>query len=306
MREPPCERPCSPATQPRHHSLEAPAAADSGPQSPAAARWRRRGAAGGPLHSVISRLGSMFANLLLCVGLTTPLLAPPRSTQPRCPAAVLGPRRAASPGKGQSPSKPAAPPPPLIEPPPRGTLREGSVVEVWHANSLHVGTFRGRAPSPSRALLVELAAPPPPAASSAGGGGGNDGRDGAIKIDAGQLVGVWPEPPASLPSSPSEWAAVHDSAAALLADLPPPALDLRPALPRCLRACSFLCSPAARRPARAPLTPPPSPPHPFSSPQQAPPQCAAFFSAPTPPPLSLRATGRSGRGCSRSRPSGAP
>ena len=65
-----------------------------------------------------------------------------------------------------------------------------AIVEVWHAKRLCVGNYRGRAPAPSRALLVDLS-------------GGE-----RIRADAGQLVDVWAEhPDAGAPNASSAWAA---------------------------------------------------------------------------------------------------
>ena len=93
-------------------------------------------------------------------------------------------------------------------------LRDGSVLEVWHEGSLRFGNYRGRAPS-SSALRVELAS----------------GE--LVKLDSGQLVDLWePSEPGTgggaLPNGTAEWAALQLDAAALLADLPPHMLDLRP------------------------------------------------------------------------------
>jgi len=92
------------------------------------------------------------------------------------------------------------------------SLRKSSVLEVWHEKGLRVGNFRGHAPLPSKALLIEL----------------SSGE--TITADAGQLVDVWPECPghiAAAPNSTSQWAHLLARSSALLRELPPHMLDLR-------------------------------------------------------------------------------
>jgi hypothetical protein len=120
------------------------------------------------------------------------------------------------------------------------------VVEVWHADGLHVGNFRGRAAPPSRALLVELSSAggstPVRLVAPGGGGGGGDGEDLLlVKIDAGQLVGVWPPGEPHTPTGPATWAQIHRRAAAILSELPPHVLDLNPLWQR------LVSAPAKRR-----------------------------------------------------------
>lgn len=171
-----------------------------------------------------------------------PLLRPPPVR--RCawaPVALAQPGARASqrPRPARATARP--PPPPLPPLPGPVALEWGSVVEVWHADELHVGNFRGRAAPPSRALLVELssAAGVDPNGQVGQGGGGDAAV--VVKVDAGQLVGVWPLGEVHTPTDPAAWAQIHRRAASLLSDLPPHALDLNPLWQR------LVSAPAKRR-----------------------------------------------------------
>uniref|UniRef100_A0A6U7IBS1 RNB domain-containing protein n=1 Tax=Haptolina brevifila TaxID=156173 RepID=A0A6U7IBS1_9EUKA len=109
--------------------------------------------------------------------------------------------------------------PPMAVAPASGLLTPGSAVEVWHEGRLVVGNFReSMVRSKSCALIVELSC----------------GR--RIKVDGGQLVDVWPPDGMghSGPRSPNDWAVLQRQCAALLAELPPHMLDLRPLWKRML------------------------------------------------------------------------
>ena len=104
-------------------------------------------------------------------------------------------------------------------------LAPGSVVEVWHADRLRLGSFEGRAPPPSRALLVHLH----------DGQEKGEGEAEMIRIDAGQIVDVWPDRPQH------PWPQVFRRAATMLSELPAHLFDLRPLWQ------TLLAAPAKRR-----------------------------------------------------------
>ena len=109
-------------------------------------------------------------------------------------------------------------PPPPTQPADRRLLQRGAVVEVWHAGGLCTGNYRGRAPPPSKALVVEL----------------DDGS--TIRVDSGQVVDVWAHATSAVPEGRAEWAEVHKASAELLRRLPTHFLDLSPLWKRLLAA----------------------------------------------------------------------
>ena len=146
----------------------------------------------------------MLAGGLLTVALA--LFAPPRVRVPRTASRSCGAHAR------------YVPPPPPTQPTDRRLLRRGAVIEVWHAGGLCTGNYRGRAPPPSKALVVEL----------------DDGS--TIRVDSGQVVDVWAYQTAAVPEGTAEWAEVHKASAELLRRLPTHFLDLSPLWKRLLAA----------------------------------------------------------------------
>lgn len=88
-------------------------------------------------------------------------------------------------------------------------LSPGDVIEFWHAKSLMFGNYCGLVKG-RRSLAVRAAS----------------GE--SLVIDAGQIVGLWPQGGGASPSTPTEWADVRKGVRALLQSMPTRGLDLAP------------------------------------------------------------------------------